>query len=266
MFKLTKPKRMVLGVILIVLSFVLHRLNGLEYTPGIIALMLISTIVAGTPIFLNAIQAARYRIIGIDALVTIAVTGAVLIGEYWEGAAVTFLFMFGDYLESRTIEKTRSSIRALLDLAPDRARVRRDGVEMEISPEEVVPGDLVIVKPGEKISVDGTVLEGSAYINQAAITGESIPTARRADETVFSGTIVESGYLLIRADRVGDDTTFARILQMVEEAQDKKAKTQKFLEAFSRYYTPAIIVLAALFYLWTKDVVLALTLLVIACP
>lgn len=264
MLRLTKKQRILISGILVTVSFILHRMLG--YAPITIAVMAASTIIAGTPIFINAVQALKYRIVGIDALVTIAVTGAVLIGEYWEGAAVTFLFMFGDYLESRTIEKTRSSIRALLDLAPDRARVRRDGIEMEISPEEVVPGDLVIVKPGEKISVDGTVLEGSAYINQAAITGESIPTARRADETVFSGTIVESGYLLIRADRVGDDTTFARILQMVEEAQDKKAKTQKFLEAFSRYYTPAIIVLAALFYLWTKDVVLALTLLVIACP
>src|SRR5690554_1082745 len=164
MFKLTKPKRMVLGVILIVLSFVLHRLNGLEYTPGIIALMLISTIVAGTPIFLNAIQAARYRIIGIDALVTIAVVGAVAIGEYWEAAAVTFLFMFGDYLESRTIEKTRSSIRALLDLAPDTARVIRDGQEIEVDPEDVLEGEIVLIKPGEKISVDGVIIEGNAYI------------------------------------------------------------------------------------------------------
>ena len=189
-----------------------------------------------------------------------------LIGEYWEAAAVTFLFMFGDYLESRTIEKTRSSIKSLLDLAPDTARVRREGVEMDISPEEVVQGDYVIVKPGEKISVDGTILEGSAYINQAAITGESLPISREIGETVFSGTIAESGYLIIRADKVGEDTTFARILEMVEEAQDKKANTQKFLEKFSRYYTPAIIVLAVILYLFTKDTVLALTLLVIACP
>lgn len=174
--------------------------------------------------------------------------------------------MFGDYLEARTIEKTRSSIKALLDLAPDTTRVRRDGKEIELSPEELIKGDLVIVKPGEKISVDGTITEGSAYINQSAITGESIPVSREVDETVFSGTIIESGYLIIRADKVGDDTTFARILQMVEEAQDKKAKTQKFLEKFSRYYTPAVIVLAVLLYLFTKDVVLALTLLVIACP
>lgn len=264
MLKITKTQRLGLAGILVSLSFVLHRTLG--YVPVTIVTMVASTFVAGTPIFRNAWQALKYKIVGIDALVTIAVTGALIIGEYWEAAAVTFLFMFGEYLEARTIEKTRSSIQALLDLAPQQARVRRGGVEMEVNPEDLMAGDLVVVRPGEKIAVDGVIKEGTAYINQAAITGESLPVARGVDEKVFSGTIIESGYLLIEAERVGDDTTFARILQMVEEAQDKKAKTQKFLEKFSRYYTPAIIVLAAIFYLWTKDVVLSLTLLVIACP
>ncbi|NLM44946.1 MAG: cation-translocating P-type ATPase, partial [Clostridiales bacterium] len=120
--------------------------------------------------------------------------------------------------------------------------------------------------PGEKIPVDGTVIEGNSYVNQAAITGESIPVSKAIDDTVFSGTVIESGYIKVRADRVGDDTTFSRILQMVEEAQDKKAKTQKFLEVFSKYYTPSIIVLAVLVFIITRDVRLALTLLVIACP
>ncbi len=261
---MSKKLRLIIASILVAASFLLHKIIGYEMIT--ILVMIASTLVAGLPIFKKAIMALRYRIVGIDALVTIAVVGAMLIGEYWEAAAVTFLFMFGDYLESRTIEKTRSSIKSLLDLAPDTARVRREGVEMDISPEEVVQGDYVIVKPGEKISVDGTILEGSAYINQAAITGESLPISREIGETVFSGTIAESGYLIIRADKVGEDTTFARILEMVEEAQDKKANTQKFLEKFSRYYTPAIIVLAVILYLFTKDTVLALTLLVIACP
>ncbi len=264
MFTMTKGRRILLSGILVAVSYLLKRAMG--YAPITVVLMLASTVLAGTPIFRKAIGALRYKIVGIDALVTIAVTGAVLIGEYWEAAAVTFLFMFGDYLEAMTIEKTRSSIKALLDSAPDSARVSRGGIEEIISPDAVVKGDLVIVKPGEKISVDGTIAEGTAYINQAAITGEPIPAERTVDEKVFSGTIVESGYLIIRADRVGDDTTFARILHMVEEAQDKKAKTQKFLERFSRYYTPGVILLASAMYLITKDLVLALTLLVIACP
>lgn len=264
MMKLSKSQRVWLSGILVLIAFVLKNTIGQQLITSIV--MILAAIIAGTPILRNAISAARYWIIGIDALVSIAVIGAMFIGEYWEAAAVTFLFMLGDYLESRTIEKTRSSIKALLDLAPDTARVIRDGVEVVISPDEVLKGDKVVVKPGEKISVDGTVIEGSAYVNQAAITGESIPVNRNIDDGVFSGTIIESGYLVIEATKVGDDTTFARILQMVEEAQDKKAKTQKFLEKFSRYYTPAIIVLALGLYLVTRDLVLALTLLVIACP
>lgn len=264
MFKISKNQRLLISGILVALSLILRYTIGHSLITNIV--MIASAIIAGAPILKNALAAARYKVIGIDALVSIAVIGAMIIGEYWEAAAVTFLFMFGDYLESRTIEKTRSSIKALLDLAPDITRVLRDGVEMEISPEEVIQGDLVVIKPGEKISVDGTVIEGSAYVNQAAITGESIPVSRAIDETVFSGTIIESGYLIVRADKVGEDTTFARILQMVEDAQDKKAKTQKFLEKFSRYYTPGIIVLSIVFYFITRDIRLALTLLVIACP
>ncbi|WP_367339600.1 heavy metal translocating P-type ATPase [Aminivibrio sp.] len=264
MMKMTKGQIVLISGILAAASFVLKEMIGYEKIT--ILLMLATTVIAGAPVFRKAIGALRYRIVGIDALVTIAVTGAVIIGEYWEAAAVTFLFMLGDYLESRTIEKTRSSIKALLDMAPEKAKVRRNGTETEINPEDVVKGDFVVVRPGEKIPVDGTVVEGSAYINQAAITGESIPISRSVDETVFSGTVIESGYLVVRADRIGEDTTFARILKMVEDAQDKKAKTQKFLEKFSRYYTPAIIILSIALFLATNDLVLALTLLVIACP
>jgi Cd2+/Zn2+-exporting ATPase len=264
MIRLTKKQIILVSGILVALSFALKQTLG--YAPLTIAAMLATTAVAGTPIFRKAFGALRYRIVGIDALVTIAVTGALIIGEYWEAAAVTFLFMFGDYLEARTIEKTRSSIRSLLDLAPDRARVRRAGVDLDVKPEEVVQGDLVVLKPGERIPVDGRVVEGSSYVNQATITGESIPVHKFQDEQVFSGTMIESGYLVVVADRVGDDTTFARILHLVEEAQDKKAKTQKFLEQFSRWYTPAVVVLATVTYLISRDIRLALTLLVIACP
>ncbi len=264
MLKLSKSQRVLISGILVAISFILKISIGMHIVTSIF--MILAAIIAGYPILRNAIAAIRYGIVGIDALVSIAVIGAVSIGEYWEAAAVTFLFMFGDYLESRTIDKTRSSIKALLDLAPDSARVMRDGAEIEVSPDEVIKGDLVIVRPGEKIPVDGIITDGNAYINQAAITGESIPVNRTVDDDVFSGGILESGYLIIHAEKVGDDTTFARILQLVEEAQDKKAHTQKFLEKFSKYYTPAIIILALLVFIITRDLVLSLTLLVISCP
>ena len=264
MLKLSKGQRVLISGILVAISFILKNTIGQELVTSIV--MIAAAVVAGIPILKNAISAIRYRILGIDALVSIAVIGAMFIGEYWEAAAVTFLFMFGEYLETKTIEKTRSSIKALLALAPDVARIIRAGKEIEISPDEVIKDDIVVIKPGEKISVDGTVVEGSAYVNQAAITGESIPVNKNIEDVVFSGTIIESGYLVVKADRVGEDTTFARILQMVEEAQDKKAKTQKFLEEFSKYYTPGIIILSVALFLFTRDLVLSLTLLVIACP
>ncbi len=263
-FKMTKGLGIAAAGTLAAVSFLLMKTIG--YEPVTVVVMLAATVIAGTPIFMKAVGALRYGIVGIDALVTIAVGGALVIGEYWEAAAVTFLFMFGDWLEARTLEKTRSSIKSLLGLAPATARVRRGGAELEISPAFVVAGDIVVIRPGERIPVDGTVLEGDAYVNQAAITGESLPVSRGPYEQVFSGTVIESGYLVVRADRVGEDTTFARILQLVEDAQDKKAKTQKFLEKFSRYYTPAVIIMAVLLYLLTRDLVSALTLLVIACP
>ena len=261
---MNKKVLVILVSILVGISYILHK--TIAYHPLTIVLMLLSTALAGGPILRRAISALRYRIVGIDALVSIAVIGALIIGEYWEAAAVTFLFMIGDYLESRTLEKTRSSIKSLMALAPDTARVRVDGKELTLSPQELEEGMVMIIKPGERIAADGVVLEGSAYVDQASITGEPEPVSKKESDQIFSGTIITSGYLIVQATKVGENTTFAKILHLVEEAQDAKAPTQKFIERFSRYYTPAIIALSLLTYFITRDVRMALTLLVIACP
>lgn len=266
----SKKARLIVSAIitLIALAFkiILKDTHEDGYHLITIILMILATCISGLPIIARAFSALRYKIIGIDLLVSIAVVGALFIGEYWEAAAVSFLFMLGEWLEARTIEKTRSSIKSLLDLAPVTARVKRNGIELEIPADEVVIGDVIIIKPGEKIPADGRVIEGLASVNQAAITGESMPIEKESGSSVFSGTIVESGYIIIEAVKVGEDTTFAGILRLVEDAQDKKAKTQKFLERFSRYYTPGIIFLSIFVYIITKDFRLALTLLVISCP
>ena len=266
----SKKGRLILSgiVSLIALGFKIALKDNHEngYHLITIILMILATGISGLPIMARAISSLRYKIVAIDLLVTIAIIGAIFIGEYWEAAAVSFLFMLGEWLEARTIEKTRSSIKSLLDLAPVTARVKRNGAELEIPAEEVVIGDVIIIKPGEKIPADGKVIEGFASVNQAAITGESMPLEKELGSSVYSGTIVESGYIIIEAVKVGEDTTFAGILRLVEEAQDKKAKTQKFLERFSRYYTPGIILLSIAVYLITRDFRLALTLLVISCP
>lgn len=224
------------------------------------------TLISGLPILRAAILQLRWKVVGIPALVSIAALGASLIGEYWEAAVVTFLFSFGEYLQNLTLEKTRGALRSLVQSAPKTARVRRDGEEIEIPAGKVNKGEFVIVRPGEKIPVDGVVTGGQAAVNQAALTGESIPVERTLGDQVESGGIVELGYLEIQAQRVGGDTTYSRIIHLVEEAQEAKAPAQQFLERFARYYTPAIIAMAVLALLITRDLNLSLTLLVIACP
>lgn len=229
-------------------------------------LLIIASVVAGVPIALKAFQALRMRAFSIDLLVTIAVVGAMIIGEYTEAAVVTFLFLFGHYLEGRTLNKTRASLKSLIDMAPLEVTVLRNGERVTIPADEVEIGDKVIVQPGGVIPVDGKVVSGQSLINEAAITGESVPVTKNEGDQVFSSTISDNGYLEIIAEKVGDDTTFSKIIELVEEAQETKAKTQKFMERFASYYTPGIIILSVLVWLLTLNAHLALTFLVIACP
>lgn len=250
--------------ILIGLSYLLKNigLNAIYSN----TLLILATLMAEYTIFKSAITSLRYKIIGIEALVTVAVTGALIIGEYFEGAAVTFLFMLGSYLEAKTLEKTRSALKELMDLRPTKATVVRKGTEIEVPSDEVEVGETVIVKPGGKVPVDGVITKGKASINQAAMTGESVPIRKSSGDQVFNGTVIESGFLEVQAEKVGDDTSFARIIELVEEAQDSKAKTQKFIERFAKYYTPGIMILSIMVFMITSDIKLTLTLLVIACP
>ncbi|MDY0214685.1 MAG: cation-translocating P-type ATPase [Bacilli bacterium] len=265
---------LIIATILVVTSFVLKQFLPVtassptlgDYHLVTAIFMIITALLAGFGIVKKAIGALRYKIISIDLLVSIAAIGALIIGEFWEAAAVTFLFVFGDFLETKTLEKTRNSIEAILKLAPTSVLVLRDNIEVEVDPDDVEIGDKVIVKPGDKIAVDGKVIEGTASVNTAAISGESIPLSKTVNDEVISGSVLENGYLIIEATKVGEDTTFARILSLVEEAQDKKAKTQKFMEKFAKWYTPAIILLAIAIGLIFWDVKMGLTLLVIACP
>jgi Cd2+/Zn2+-exporting ATPase len=228
--------------------------------------LIASSVIAGLPIAIKAIQALRMRAFSIQLLVTIAVIGALIIGEYVESAAVSFLFLFGAYLEARTLEKTRSSLKALIDMAPLEATVIREGEHVVVPVEEVALGERIIVRSGEKVAVDGTIVSGQASLNEATITGESVPAAKSIDDQVFSGTIVDNGYIEMIADRIGDDTTFSKIIELVEEAQESKAKTEKFLDRFANIYTPAIVILSIVVYIYTRNIHMTLTFLVVACP
>ncbi|MGG4181618.1 cation-translocating P-type ATPase [Virgibacillus pantothenticus] len=228
--------------------------------------LIFATVIAGIPIFIKAYQALRMKVFSIELLVTIAITGALFIQEFIESSVVAFLFLFGDYLEARTLERTRSSLRELIDMAPQEAHVIRNGTTMKIPVEEVAVGERVLIHSGGKIPVDGKIITGSASINEATVTGESIPAAKKVNDDVFSGTIVDQGYIEMIAEKVGDDTTFAKIIELVEEAQDSKSQTEKFLNKFSHIYTPAVVVLSAIVYILLQDLHMAITFLVIACP
>lgn len=249
--------------ILIVLGFLLPFVGYENYKD---LALITATLIAIIPIAIKAFQALRMKAFSIELLVTIAVIGALYIHEYTESSVVTFLFLFGAYLEARTLEKTRSSLKTLVDMAPQEADVIREEENLTIPVEEVVKGDRVIIRSGGKVPVDGRIVSGKATLNEAAITGESVPASKEVEDKVYSGTIVDNGYLEIIAEKVGDDTTFAKIIELVEEAQESKSKTQKFLDKFSNYYTPAIVILSIIVYALTRNLHLAITFLVVACP
>ncbi|WP_182353628.1 heavy metal translocating P-type ATPase [Flaviflexus huanghaiensis] len=228
--------------------------------------MITAAIIAGLPILKKALSALRVGSIAIDLLVSVAAVGAIIINNYWEAAAVTFLFSFGHALEVRTMNKTRSALSDLIEVAPDVAIVVRDGDQVEVPAFTVKPGETVIIKNGAKAPVDGVVVAGTGALDQASITGESIPAAKGPGDQVFAGTISTGGLLQVEATGVGADTTLAKIITRVEEAAEAKAKTQAFMDRFSQWYTPGIIILALTFGLITGNVTLALTLLVIGCP
>ena len=250
--------------ILFVASIIFNKFYAGEVY-SIIAMLLL-TVLAGLHIFKKALIDLKYLIFGIDLLVMIAVIGAIIIGDYFEAAAVTYLFTLGHYLEKGSLEKTRSAIADLIDLKPVMARKIVYDVEVIIPAEEVVVGDILLVKPGEKIPADGSIIEGYSSIDEQMMTGESLPVDKKNGDLVYSGTIISSGYIKMKALKIGDDTTFSKIIEMVEEAQDKKAKTQKFIEKFAKYYTPSIIVFSIAIYLITFDIRMAITMLVISCP
>jgi Cd2+/Zn2+-exporting ATPase len=250
--------------ILIVLGMLIKYL--LQFTLGYQVILAVASIIAVIPVAVRAWSALRNKVFSIELLVSIAVIGAFIIGEFNESAIVTFLFLFGSYLESKTLQKTRTAIKGLTDMSPTTATLVTDDGTEEVDVDDVDEGDVVLVKTGSQVPVDGIVVEGNGYLNEASITGEARQINKQLKDSVYSGTMVENGYLKIKATQVGDDTTFAKIIELVEEAQDTKSKAEKFIDRFAQYYTPAVLVLAVLVFAFSRDFRLAITVLVLGCP
>ncbi|SMP40254.1 Cd2+/Zn2+-exporting ATPase [Sphaerochaeta associata] len=229
--------------------------------------LILASVLGVAPIAIQAYQALKVKVVSIDVLVTLAVIGAFFIKNFEESAIVTFLFLFGAYLEQRTLQKTRSAIKELTQMAPESALKQVESGEFEeVDVDDVDVGDTLLVKTGAKVPVDGTVISGEGYINEASITGEAVPVGKKKGSQVFAGTILENGTMQIVADRVGEDTTFGRIIELVEEAQDSKSEAERFIDRFSKYYTPAVLVLSLLVWLVSRNIELAITILVLGCP
>jgi len=238
-----RTQSMILSGIILGLATILEWLKFQD--TALIPLYVAAAVIGGYSAAKSGLYGLRSFTFDMNFLMTVAVIGAAAIGEWSEGATVAFLFSFGNTLQTYTMDKTRQSIRALMELAPPEALVRRNGMEERLPVEEIMIGDLVIVKPGERIAMDGIVKNGLSAVNQATITGESLPVEKIAGDTVYAGTVNEHGALEIEVTRIAADSTLAKIMHLVEEAQAQKAPSQQFVDVFAKYYTPAVLLTAA---------------------
>lgn len=256
----------VLMTSLIILSFVSDWLGN-----GMIGhlIMLVVTILGGSPIVIQGISALRYKVVSIELLVSFAVIGAILIGEFSESGIVVWLFALGRFLEARTLTRTRSAIAQLVQLMPKQAlRISTPTSRTFelIDIDDIQVGDYVLVKTGSQIPVDGKIVNGEGAINEASITGESKINFKSQAQNVFAGTSLDSGTLVIQADKVGEDTAFGKIIDLVETSQDSQSQAQQMIDRFAKYYTPVVLVLAVLIGIVTRDIRLAITVLILGCP
>jgi Zn2+/Cd2+-exporting ATPase len=265
----------IIGVSALILSIGLyiHFFTSQELFAEI--LFLVVAVISGHEIIPNGIRSVLKGKYSISFLITIAAIGAFLIGEGAEGASVIFLFFIAEYLEDYAGKRARRSIGVLIKLTPQTALVKRDGKNVELHAHSVNIDETLIVRPGDKIPLDGIVIKGNSSVNQAAITGESIPVSKKTGDIVFAGTLNEEGYLEVKVTKKSDETVLSKIIELVKASQEKKSKTEAFLDRFSNYYTPAVIGLAILvatvpififglnFDTWFYR---ALVLLVVSCP
>jgi Cd2+/Zn2+-exporting ATPase len=235
----------------------------------------VAALVGGLNFFAKGLRAARIARLDMNFLMTVAIFGALGIGEFFEAGSIAFLFGIAELLERFAVDRARRSIEKLVDLAPATARVRRDGDFVTVSVDEVEPGEIVQIMPGEKVPVDGWVRDGISAVDQSAITGESVPVTKELSDYVYAGSMNREGYLEVETAKRAGDTTLAHIIHLVEEAEASRSPSERFVERFARYYTPAVTLLAIILAVvpplalgapFSTWFVRGLTLLVISCP
>ncbi len=230
------------------------------------AFAIASLILGGYPILKSAIKALLIPDLNVDTLVSIAAIAATAVDAYQEAATVLFIMLLGEFLEHLTVGKTRKAISSLIQIAPKTAWIRRDQEEVRVPIEEVKAREIVIVKPGERIPVDGRIISGCGSVNQSMLTGESIPVEKGIGDRVYCGTINEAGSCEIETTQVAEDTKLAQIKRLILEAQAEKSPTQRTMDRFARYFIPAILLIALATFIITGDAIRAITILIVACP
>ena len=230
------------------------------------AVLIAATVLAVYPIVWNALKSLARRRLNAEVLVAVGVIASASIGQFLAAAEVALIMRLGELLETFTIERARRSIGSLMEHMPLMARIRRGSGEEEVAVEQVQVGDLCVVRPGEKVPVDGVVESGQSSVNQAAVTGESVPADKAAGDEAFSGTLNVSGALVVRASRVAAESTLARIAALVEAAQQREAPIQRTLDRWAGWMVPLMITLSLLTLAFTHDVTRAITVLIVACP
>lgn len=237
---------------------------------------LVAVLISGLPVFVDAVRGIlRGDFLDEKFLMSIACIGAIILGDYTEAAAVMIFYQIGEYFQSIAVRRSRNSIRSLMDIRPDTATVIRDGKEVRVDADEVDVGETVIVRPGERIPLDGVILSGEGDLDTAALTGESVPRSVGVSDSVESGSLVVTGILRLKTTKTADESCAARILELVENAGDRKSKEEAFITKFARIYTPAVVAAAVLvavlpgifgWFSWRDSITHALTFLVISCP
>lgn len=252
--------------VLLIIAIAVYPQNMLGKTGEGNWLYLLSALVGSSFIWWSAYQGIKERDFTADIPVTIATIAAIAFGQYSAAAVVAVLLLLGGMLEELVSARAGKALESLAKLLPDRVTVRRDGHDIVVSLEEIKVGDTILVKSGERIAVDGTVLSGTASVNQAAITGESLPVDKQEGDTVFAGTLNEAGAMEILAAKVGNETTLGQIHRLIDEAQTQKPKVERLLNQYAKVYTPTAIILGVLLWWWSGDITRAITMLIVFCP
>ncbi|EZP78609.1 cadmium-transporting ATPase [Parageobacillus genomosp. 1] len=273
-WKQKENMKVYISAVLLVISWFLGKQYGEEHTFATIGYAA-SILIGGYSLFIKGFKNLVRLQFDMNTLMTVAILGAAAIGEWGEGATVVILFAISEALERYSMDKARQSIESLMDIAPKEALIRRGNEEMMVPVDDIQVGDIMIVKPGQKLAMDGIIIKGTSTFNQAAITGESVPVAKTVGDEVFAGTLNEEGLLEVKVTKRVEDTTLSKIIHLVEEAQAERAPSQAFVDHFAKYYTPAIIIFALLLSVvpplfigadWSEWIYRGLAVLVVGCP